>query len=146
VLFRSADSPSPHLTGEDGNRVESLDLHSGSLGGCSLLKPGESVTFSWNANLLWKKNVLHLEGYIALNNLGTGYSSEYHNLKPGKYKVGMNYSPTWDISVSLPDFDLPEVCSKEIKESMANSPFRMPIHASGINPSVEVDLVPQPEL
>jgi hypothetical protein len=145
-FIRYVDSPSPHLTGEDGNRVASFDIYQGGTrGGCSPLKPGESATFSWDANLFWKKNVLHLEGYISLNNIGTGYYSEYQKLKPGKYKVGMNYSPVWDISVSLPDLDLPEVCSKEIKESMTNSPFRMPIHASGINPSVEVNLVQQSE-
>lgn len=145
-FIRYADSPSPHLTGEDGNRVASFDIYQGGTrGGCSPLKPGESATFSWDANLFWKKNVLHLEGYISLNNIGTGYYSEYQQLKPGKYKVGMNYFPVWDISGNLPDLDLPEVCSKEIKESMTNSPFRMPIHASGINPSVEVNLVQQSE-
>lgn len=126
-FFTYFDKLFPGLIGSDGKQLQWEGGRAGSTAqGCPLVQPGESVTFFWNAKLSWQNNFLQLEGSDSF-----GSFWQFNALKPGRYQVGIDYSPY---------LALEQLCNNEPHASNT-TPLIHLLGSLGVNPLVEIQIV-----
>jgi len=90
-FFGRADSLMPTIIGANDQLLPPEEGGRAGGGGevCELIHPGESKTFSWKAQFHWQDNSLYLAG-----NDNFAYYSVYKDVKPGRYRIAINYFPS----------------------------------------------------